>query len=151
MVFTAGAIVGASASRVLSHEPLPQLPPPPLPPPMPPRRKVFKARIFYRMKELPLGPDGEDTRGRQQQQQAIVMDDRTRTTDSNIMKVTECDLRCVKLRAAPPLLTLEQKRSSFFEPPRPLMAEILQRAAGEEPRLHRLQPQTTQVAHLPHL
>lgn len=141
IAFTAGAILGASAAAITSAPAAfaqAQAPPPP-PPPMPARvpRKP-KTRIFYKMKELPITKDGEDTLVREQDN-GFIVDPSPRTSSSGLSlakppKITMGDISSVVLKKAPPLLNVEEKKAIFFHPQRPIHVELLQ-------RLHTLQPQ----------
>ena len=137
LAFTAGALVGASARALLSiqksatAQPLP--PPPPPPSPVAPRRA--KTRIFYKMKQLPLTADGEDTGIREQEEGNFF----PTSVDSgggglSRPKITDQAIAAVALKKAPPPMSIEEKRAAFFEPQRPIHAELLQ-------RLHMFHPQ----------
>jgi hypothetical protein len=136
--FAAGAIVGAASVKTLLGSGLPPPLPPPVPPPPPPARKP-KTRIFYKMKELPLTKDGEDSRTGGRRPLLVCPGN---CGDVAILlkppKITDGDIAKVALKKAPPLLTLEEKKEAFFQPQQAVHIELLQRA---NQRLHMLHPQ----------
>jgi hypothetical protein len=138
LAFTVGAVLGASVRALLptsSTEPA-QPPPPPPPPPPPICGRKPKTRIFYKMKELPLTVDGEDTRGMRKPEDevssAVVVT--TCSSNSGRPKITDEVISAVVLKRAPPRMSMEEKKASFFEPQRPIHVELFQ-------RLHTLHPQ----------
>ena len=126
--FTAGTVVGLAVKSVFAYTSPTLL----IPPPPPPLCKRPRAKIFFGMKDikLPLAEDGEDIRG--------IIDSSTTTTvkieTTPKIKISDDALATVSLKKAPPLMSVEEKRATFFQPPRPIFVELLQRLQTLHPQ-----------------
>lgn len=129
IAFALGAVVGSAAS-VRIHQPcslvedMASSPPPPPPPPMP----NGKPRVVIHSGALEaigtaLDPvTGEDTRCRRHQ----ISEKKKQSNVGSLarVQVSRGDIVSIKLRSAPPMLTVDQKRVMFFEKKPALLAEI---------------------------